>query len=435
MSMRRLTSFLAFMVLLGGLPLSCHDRGQERELAMAVIGSGAGAKTLSRLDAGTNSAVFQGILCEDVRVVNVAIVPGTFHWEDPIHLLSSSEGFGPRTLSLAAATSVSPQIVVSGTYTPEDSEISSSLGFRVTKSVSLEASSSILVPTGAYAVLQAYVNYQQFTWDIWAGRCWTRGTPSLGPGIVGSGSTFRPVGIFFKSCGAYNCAVMGGGVISGGPIPSGPVPPGVGVGGGAGGAGGAGGGGWWEALIPRRCSTAESISALYRRPAEKQVKEDMRTQRVSGARRGVVLVGVMGASIVFAACQSSSTVQSPKTQAAEVQIGPGSGAAPIPEQPRKEQAAAEPTPPAYKKCHIMGGQIVSCAGASYHGDAIALASGAYRKCGVVNGQILFCDGTLFDGKTVTLKDGSYHDCTIKGGQLFSCEAASFEGEAVVHTDR
>ena len=76
------------------------------------------------------------------------------------------------------------------------------------------------------------------TWDI-------IGTNCVGAVAAGTGVSYKPVGVYFKTCEALDCS-LGGGVVGGGPIPSGPVPGGAGgggtgSGGGAGGNGGAGG--------------------------------------------------------------------------------------------------------------------------------------------------------------------------------------------------
>ena len=201
---------------------------------VAALAFFANACSDSHGEAGTNAVdledprdlgVTQDAYCTGHAIVNVVIAPGTYHWEDPLHLLNSAEGFGPRTLSIAIADSISPSFSESSTYTPTDSEISTSVGYDLTATFSIDAATSVLVPFGGYARVEAYATFQMTTWNI-------VGTNCFGAVDVGAGVSFRPVGVYFKTCQAYDCA-LGGGVVGGNPIPSGPLP-------GSGGAGGSG---------------------------------------------------------------------------------------------------------------------------------------------------------------------------------------------------
>lgn len=170
----------------------------------------------------------QDAYCTNHAITNVVVLPGTYHWENPLHLLDSTEGFGPRTLSMTISDSISPSASESSTYTPTSSEISSSVGYDLSATFSIDASSSILVPFGAYARLEAFATFQVTTWNIVGTNCF--GAPDLGTGV-----SYKPVGVYFKTCQEYTC-LMGGGVIGGGPVPSFP-------GSSSGAAGGGGGGG------------------------------------------------------------------------------------------------------------------------------------------------------------------------------------------------
>ncbi|WP_437528486.1 hypothetical protein WME79_45540 [Sorangium sp. So ce726] len=289
-------------------------------------------------------------LCQGQAIVNVVALPGTYYWADDAHLLTSAEGFGPRALQVAVATSVEASVSIetsvtpnipevpsstnlepssrtlgsraptgflpplgipgggipwgpqpssgtpggnaiwgsqpfpgmpgsgtpwsnrpnpmfgggngngssgsepsSGTAgdddapwdtdpsgvlggcTPSIKEISEAVGFDVGESVDLEASTTFLVPTGAYARVSAYPVFHKFTWDIVGvvGSAWGGGPISV---IIATGSALRPTGIYFDTYRAFDFAAIGGGVVSPGPI----WDPGEG-GGGAGGAGGTGG--------------------------------------------------------------------------------------------------------------------------------------------------------------------------------------------------
>ena len=176
--------------------------------------------------------------CASHSIVNVKVAPGTYHWEDPAHLLNSAEGFGPRSLSITVSDSISPSASESSTYTPSNSEISSSVGYDISATFAIDASSNILVPFGGYARIQAFATFAMTTWDI-------VGTSCVGAVDGGTGVSFKPVGVYFKTCEALDCS-LGGGIVGGGPMQSGPAPSGAGGAGGSGGtsySGGVGGAG------------------------------------------------------------------------------------------------------------------------------------------------------------------------------------------------
>ena len=59
-------------------------------------------------------------------------------------------------------------------------------------------------------------------------------------------------------------------------------------------------------------------------------------------------------------------------------------------------------------------------------------AGSYHMCKISNGQIFTCDGAWYQGQAVVEKDGSYHMCKISNGQIFTCDGAWYQGEAVVY---
>lgn len=153
-------------------------------------------------------------ICGGRIIKNVAALPGTFHWENPAHLLGASEGGGPRDLYVSVSTSVTAEVSVTGTAKPKDSDLSASLGFNVSKEFSLEASSSILVPAFGYARLEAYPLYKRIGWDIVLDKC-GRGVDV----VLGSGIVYKPIGVYFATSGVecvpagdgYGCATGGAG--------------------------------------------------------------------------------------------------------------------------------------------------------------------------------------------------------------------------------
>jgi hypothetical protein len=152
---------------------------------------------------------------------NVVFDPATYHFDNPANLLMAAEGAGPRTLNVAVSTAMSPQIEFTGTHTPSHSDISKALGYDVSQTFQLTADSSVLVPVDSYARVAAYPSFQKATWTIFG----------LGTVPMGAGSTYKPIGVYFETCGCIGPDPCGTGCVSSAPS------------GGAGGAGGAGGGG------------------------------------------------------------------------------------------------------------------------------------------------------------------------------------------------
>ncbi|WP_441288404.1 hypothetical protein ACSRUE_41645 [Sorangium sp. KYC3313] len=117
---------------------------------------------------------------------------------------------------------------------PSDDQITRAVGFDVSATVALDATSVLFVPTAALARVSAYPVYQQYTWDIVSTVGWNGETHAAETAVVGSGIAYRPIGVYFDTDLIYDLAAIGGGLIDPGPY----VDPG-----GAGGAGGAGGDG------------------------------------------------------------------------------------------------------------------------------------------------------------------------------------------------
>ena len=155
----------------------------------------------------------QGLL-PGYRVGNVQIDPATYHWADPSTLLTSAEGAGPRTLDVSVATGVEPEIELTGTYTPTNSEISKAFGYDVTETIQLTAETSVLVPIDAYARVDAYPSWQKATFVV------------LGPGPFhfGGGAVYKPIGVYFDTCGCIGPDPCGTGCISGFPYSGGAAP-------------------------------------------------------------------------------------------------------------------------------------------------------------------------------------------------------------------
>jgi hypothetical protein len=140
---------------------------------------------------------------------NVVIDPATYHFVIPAELLTSTEGAGPRQLSLVVGTAVTPHISFTGTHTPAKLDLSEALGYDVSKEVTLSGATTVLVPVDAYARIDAYTTYQRATWTMFG----------LGGVALGLGATYRPIGVYFSTCGCIGldpCSSCAAGFPSGG---------------------------------------------------------------------------------------------------------------------------------------------------------------------------------------------------------------------------
>jgi hypothetical protein len=153
----------------------------------------------------------QGLISDLFVVGDVVVDPATYHWAAPDLLLASSEGAGPRTLDVSVSSAVTPHVSYTGTRTPSRSEISAALGWDVSQTVQLDAETSVLVPLDAYARVDAYPSYQRITWSLIA----------LGQVVVGSGTTYKPIGVFFDTCGCIGPDPCGVGCVNGSSGPGG----------------------------------------------------------------------------------------------------------------------------------------------------------------------------------------------------------------------
>ena len=140
---------------------------------------------------------------------NIVFDTTTYHWANPAQLLASGEGAGPRTLDIVVSSSVSPQVSWTGTHTPSHADISKALGYSVGTAIVLAAETSVLVPINAYARVSAYPTFQRATWEV------------MGfDEVFGRGVSYKPIGVYFDTCGCIGIDPCGPGCTNGFP-PSG----------------------------------------------------------------------------------------------------------------------------------------------------------------------------------------------------------------------
>ncbi|MFT3765288.1 MAG: hypothetical protein QM820_07205 [Minicystis sp.] len=137
--------------------------------------------------------------CSGIYVTHAMRRPGTLIFVSPETLAVSTDGCGPQALALSVNESFSPQVSyqVSPSISKQKNNITKSLthavGFSVTATISLTASTVVLVPTGAYYRIEAYPEYEVIDWQLRADAC--------GPNadfLVTTGTVYRPIGIHFR---------------------------------------------------------------------------------------------------------------------------------------------------------------------------------------------------------------------------------------------
>ena len=149
---------------------------------------------------------------------------GTFHFEGPDWLIGSVEGRGPQSLNLRIGEYVQPAVSTSTTDKPTASEISSAVGYSLTRRYEVLGASTATVDAGRFQRLEAYADYQRTIWEIRDAACAT---------TLGAGASYKPVGIYFKVVDAGDTRLPEVGVYVVDPtgVPD-PVPVDVGAGGG-----------------------------------------------------------------------------------------------------------------------------------------------------------------------------------------------------------
>jgi hypothetical protein len=183
---------------------------------------------------GDEVAEAQESLVGTYCIFNARIAPGSFHFDGPTWLLDSAEGQGPRSLDLSISSFVQPQISTNTTAKPGPDDVSEAVGYSVTTRFQIQASSSIDVDAMHYQRLEAYTAFQQTYFEIRDPACAV---------IVGAGSAYKPIGIYFQTRNAFDVSLPDVGIYTFPPpvIPVVPLPGGAGGAGSAGGSDGAGG--------------------------------------------------------------------------------------------------------------------------------------------------------------------------------------------------
>jgi hypothetical protein len=180
------------------------DRGRGALLSLfaasisaALAACGAGEEG----EIGTAQEAQSGAFC----ITNVRTDPTTVHFTGQEWLLGSSEGYGPRTLTVAVAASVLPQVSTSTTTKPSAADVSKAVGYAVQTRIDVAASSTWTVSSGVFQREEAYAAYQRAFWEIRDAACGV---------LLGTGISYRPIGVFFQTVNTADIPIVDPGVFA-----------------------------------------------------------------------------------------------------------------------------------------------------------------------------------------------------------------------------
>jgi hypothetical protein len=155
-------------------------------------------------------------------ITDVQTEPITYHFDSPRWVLDAAEGAGPRVLALTVAGFAGPLVTTTVTQHPKESDLSAALNYNVADLYYYQASSAYTVKDGSYARLEAYINYARSAWVVRGAGCGD---------VLGTGVTFKPIGVYFAVRNTGSVAIPGTSIIgvlpdaNGGPGGYRPDPP------------------------------------------------------------------------------------------------------------------------------------------------------------------------------------------------------------------
>jgi hypothetical protein len=129
----------------------------------------------------------------------------TYHFDSPRFVLEASEGAGPRVLAVTVAGYVAPLVSTTLSQHPKGSDISAAVGYSLAEAFYLQASAAYTVERWDYKRLEAYINYARTAWVVRDAACGA---------VLGTGMSFKPIGVYFAVRDTANAAIPGTSVIN-----------------------------------------------------------------------------------------------------------------------------------------------------------------------------------------------------------------------------
>jgi hypothetical protein len=137
--------------------------------------------------------------CGGLYATHVVRRDGTVFFISPDSLATATDGCGPQALSLSDSQSVSPQITYQQSPSLSKSKnditrtVQQAVSFSLSTSITLTASTVVLVPADAYYRLEAYPEYEVTDYELRADGCGFQPDVS-----ITTGSVYRPAGVHFR---------------------------------------------------------------------------------------------------------------------------------------------------------------------------------------------------------------------------------------------
>jgi hypothetical protein len=111
---------------------------------------------------------------------------------------------GPRVLALTVAGFAGPLVSTTVTHRPKEADLSAALNYNVAELYYFQASAAYTVKDGSYARLEAYINYARSAWMVRDAECGA---------VLGTGMSFKPIGVYFAVRDTGSVAIPGTSVI------------------------------------------------------------------------------------------------------------------------------------------------------------------------------------------------------------------------------
>lgn len=138
-------------------------------------------------------------------ITDVQTDPRTYHFDSPRWVLQAAEGIGPRVLTVTVAGYAAPLLTTTLSRHPKASDLSTAVGYSLGEFYYLQASGAYTVAKGSDKRLEAYVNYARSVWVVREAGCGA---------VLGTGTSFKPIGIYFAARDTASVAIPGSSVIS-----------------------------------------------------------------------------------------------------------------------------------------------------------------------------------------------------------------------------
>jgi hypothetical protein len=196
-----------------------------RVSAVAGLLAVSAASCSRRLEGPDGSAPGEAVeaLAGTYCITDVVADGRTYHFDSPRWVLDAAEGLGPRVLALTIAGYASPLVTTTVGPLPQAGTVSAAVGYSLSEFYYVQASAAVTLDDGSYKRLEAYVNYARSAWVVREAGCGA---------VLGTGVSFKPVGVYFASRDTGSVALPGPSVIGvlpngiGGPLGY-PPPPGL----------------------------------------------------------------------------------------------------------------------------------------------------------------------------------------------------------------